>query len=346
MIRWGFLGAGGISTRALGPAVHAADGAVLQAAAARDPARASALRPAGAVYADYAELLADPDVDAVYIGLANDAHRPWTLAALSAGRPVLCEKPLALSAGEVDEIAAASAVAGCAVVEASWYRWHPRIRLAQRLLADGAIGPARQVSTGFTFGGVPAGNYRLEPARGGGALYDVGCYAVSAALWAFAATPAASGAGGVALPIDLVARSTYGDTRVDLASELIVRFADGEAQVRAGIAEPDRQWLVIRGDEGEIELRDSPYTAWVGRDTELWLSRGRSTERMQVAATDAYQLMVEEVSSALSGGDGWLLPLAESRACAAVLDAAFASARAGGEPRPVEPPRAPAPPPR
>lgn len=317
-VRWGFLGAGMVATSALGPAVAAASGAVLQAAAARDPARAGALGPK-TVHADYAALLADDAVEAVYISLSNEAHRPWTLAALAAGKHVLCEKPLGLSAAEVDEMI--SAAGDLLLVEASWYRWHPRVRLAQTRLAQ--IGPVRHVTAGFTFAGSLEGNYRLELSRGGGALYDVGCYAVSACLWAV----------GQGAPADVVARSTYGPTGVDLDTRAILAWPSGvEAEVHAGIADGRGQWLVITGERGEIELRDAPYTSWKDDDTELWVSDGAGTERLAVAATDAYRLMVQEMSSVLRGGPGWVLPLAESRATAAVLDAARQSAAAGSEP--------------
>ena len=118
-VRWGFLGAGNIAATALGPAVHAAEGAVLHAAAARDEDRAAALGPARA-YGSYEALLADADVEAVYISLPNDLHLPWTLAALEAGKHVLCEKPLGLDAGQVDAVAQAAAAADRRVVEASW----------------------------------------------------------------------------------------------------------------------------------------------------------------------------------------------------------------------------------
>src|SRR5439155_5482084 len=106
--RWGFLGAGWIAGRALAPAVHAAPGAVLYAVASRDVSRARALAPSGPVYDDYAALLDDPDVDAVYVSLTNEAHAPWSIAALSAGKHVLCEKPLAMTAAEVDAMSAAA----------------------------------------------------------------------------------------------------------------------------------------------------------------------------------------------------------------------------------------------
>ena len=317
-VRWGFLGAGMIATNALGPAVHAAEGAVLQAAAARDVTRAEDLGPITAHEA-YDAVLDDPDVDAVYVALASDQHLPWTLRALEAGKHVLCEKPLGLTAAEVDQMIAAAG--DLLVVEASWYRWHPRVRLAQRRLAD--IGRVVHVTAGFTFAGQLDGNYRLDPARGGGALYDVGCYAVSACLWAV----------GRGMPEDVVARSETGPSGVDLDTRAILRWADGaEAEVHAGISTGAGQWLVITGERGELELRDAPYTSWRDDDTELWVSDGRGTERVAVPAVDAYRLMVQEVSSVLRGGPGWALPLAESRQTAAVLDAAFASAASGGVP--------------
>lgn len=316
MIRWGFLGAGWIAGQALAPAVHAAEGAVLHAVASRDPVRSAALGPAR-VHASYAHLLADPEVDAVYINLSNEAHLPWTLAALAAGKHVLCEKPLGLTAQEVDQMSAAAGA--LQVVEASWYRWHPRIRLAQQRLTE--VGPIRHVSAGFTFAGVPEGNFRLDPNRGGGALYDVGCYAVSACLWGV----------GQGLPAAVAATSRQGPTGVDLVTRVLLDWDDGaSAEVHAGIDDGEGQWLVLTGEHGEVELRDAPYTSWKHDDTELWISQGTGTERIAVPGTDAYLLMVEEVSAALGGGPGWILPLAESRQTAAVLDAAFASARRGG----------------
>jgi predicted dehydrogenase len=324
-VRWGFVGAGGIARTALGPAVHAAEGAQLFAAAARDPERAAALGPER-VHPTYEALLADPDVDAVYVSLPNDAHLPWSLAALAAGKHVLCEKPLGLHAAEVDALAEAAARAGRTVVEASWYRWHPRVRLAQQRLAE--IGPVRHVAAGFCFDGVPDTDYRMDPAKGGGALYDVGCYAVSACLWAV----------GRGLPAEVVAQSERSDSGVDLRSRAVLSWdADPpagapavDAEVECGVRGKDGQWLVVTGERGELELRPPSFTAWTDGPSELWVSDGAGTDRVELPAVDAYRLMVEEVSSALTGGPGWVLPLAESRGTAAVLDAAFASAAAGG----------------
>jgi xylose dehydrogenase (NAD/NADP) len=321
-VRWGFLGAGWIARRALAPAVVAAAGASLQAVASRDLDRSRSLGPAGSAYASYDELLGDPDVDAVYISLSNEAHAPWTIAALRAGKHVLCEKPLAMNVAEVDRMAEVARTSDRMVVEASWYRWHPRIRLARRLIDDGAIGAVRHVSAGFSFAGELAGNYRLEPQRGGGALYDVGCYAISAALWAFGNEPVC----------DVMAQQTLGPTGVDLATEAVLSFDAGEAKISVGIDQPPAQWLVIRGDSGQIELRDAPYTSWSRDETTLLLSDGEQTRRIVAPPTNAYQVMVEDVSAVIRGRPGWVLPVVESRATAAVIDACFASARAGGQP--------------
>ena len=321
-VRWGFLGAGWIATRALAPAVHAADGAVLEAAAARDLGRAARLGERVRLLPSYEALIEDPDVDAVYISLTNDVHARWAIAALSAGKHVLCEKPLAMSAAEVDTMIAAAEKHDRLLVEASWYRWHPRVREARRLVDDGAIGRVRHVSAGFTFAGDLEGNYRLDPTRGGGALYDVGCYAVSAAQWAFGGAPVR----------EVVARQQRGPTEVDLVTEAVLTFEDGDAEIRAGISEPPTQWLVIAGDGGEVQLRDAPFTSWTTDDTELLVSDGKGTERVSFPGVDAYRLMVEDVSSVIGGGPGWVLPLSESRATAVVLDACFASAKIDGEP--------------
>jgi predicted dehydrogenase len=326
-VRWGFIGAGNIATRALGPAVRASYNAILSAVAARDVARAQhlgatfgpAVGTTVASYGSYEALLADPSIEAVYISLANDAHRHWSEAALAAGKHVLCEKPLAMDVAEVDSMTAAAHAANRHLVEASWYRWHPRVRLARQLLAEGAIGAVRHVTSVFTFDGVPAGNYRLDPAKGGGALYDIGHYALSGAAWAF---------GG--LPHEVVAKMELGPTGVDLVTDAVLSYEAGDAEIHVSIAEAERQALIITGDDGEIELRERAFTAGV-EQLELWVSRGGTgTQRIPVTGADPYQLMVEEFSSVIRGGEGWLLPLSESRDGAALIAAAFESAGNGG----------------
>jgi xylose dehydrogenase (NAD/NADP) len=315
VIRWGFLGAGAVATHFTGPATHAAAGAELYAVAARDPGRAAALKPTGRVYAAYGDVLADPDVDAVYITLNNDAHRSWTVAALEAGKHVLCEKPLGLSAGEVDVMADAAARSGRLLVEALFYRWHPQTQRAEQLIRSGRIGAVRRVDAGFTFNGVAPDSFRLDPRHGGGALYDVGCYPVTAAMWAFGESP---------LAVEAVV--SRGPTGVDLSADLVLQFAGGDAHLHVAVDEPARQVLSITGDEMSLVVAERPFMAWFGPDSELRIG----ADVITVPATDPYRLMVEQVTATIAGDPAYVVPLEETRNTAAVIAAAFESAADGG----------------
>jgi D-xylose 1-dehydrogenase (NADP+, D-xylono-1,5-lactone-forming) len=315
-VRWGFLGAGGIATTALAPAIHAASGAALEAVAARDPARGGALGPSGRAYDDYAALLDDDRVEAVYISLPNAAHLPWTLRALAAGKHVLCEKPLGGTAAEVDRMTAAAGAAGRLLVEATWYRWHPRTRRALELLDE--VGPARHVRADFCFGNVPAGDFRLDPACGGGALADVGCYAVSAAA-AFLRVEGSATGSAAGLAVER-ADVRLGPTGVDLAAEATLVGGTGRAVARCGIDEIERQGVVVDCDGGTLELVAPPFTSWHDPALLRVVSDGRErVERFD--DVDAYRVMVQAVSARIRGDDAWVLPLAESRLVARTLDA-------------------------
>jgi predicted dehydrogenase len=308
VIRWGFLGAGFIASRALGPAVHAADGSILQSVAARDLQRAEQLEPKRAC-ANYAEVLDDPEVDAVYISLTNEAHLPWVTSALAAGKHVLCEKPLGLNAVEVAEMFDSAEAAGRMLVEATMYRWHPRTRRAEELVRSGAIGDVTAVQSSFTFTGVPEDNYRMEPARGGGAWYDVGCYTVSAALWALGR--------GLGEPGSVV--RTNLPSGVDGSVE--AAWADPEVRLRASIIDSPEQTLRVRGTAGELHLGSGSeaFTAW-HEPVELQL-RTRSGESVEeFPAVDPYRRMVEGFSQRLADGEAWVVPAAESLAVAATMD--------------------------
>ena len=315
-VRWGFLGAGFIATRALGPAVHAADGARLQAAAARDPRRARSLQPAGSAYGDYQTLLADPEVDVVYVALANDDHLPWTLAALAAGKHVLCEKPLGLDAGQVAQIARAATASQRWAVEATWYRWHPRATRSRELMRAGALGEPTSLRTAFCFGGVPAGNYRLDPARGGGAWYDVGCYAVSAAHLLL----------GDELTVES-AHERLGPTGVDLETRALLRSPGGaSAELVASIDAPEHQDLTVHGTHGSLTWSAPQLTSWREPAT-LTLTRPGAVPVVEhFAAVDAYRLMVEQVSACVRGEAEPVVTAAESLRVASTMDAVSGAA--------------------
>lgn len=309
--RWGFLGAGFIATRALAPAVHAADGARLHAVASRDRSRAEGLEPVR-VHATYQDLIDDDEVDAVYIALTNDQHRPWTLEALAAGKDVLCEKPLGLSASEVQTMVGAAADARRLLVEAAWYRWHPRTRRAEALLSQGAIGDVTEVEAAFTFGGVPPGDYRLDPARGGGAWYDVGCYTVNAATWSLP--------GAVIEAVDGHAR--FGLMGVDLGVHATVTTPSGAiVRLTAGIDDPPRQelWWVGTGGALAFDGADA-FTSW-HRPTRLYVRCDADLTTEEFEAVDPYRLMVESFGRRRAGDTGaWLPPADESLRTARTMD--------------------------
>ena len=311
-VRWGFVGAGWIAHQALGPAVHCADGAVLHAVAARDADRARSLGPTGPAYGSYDALLDDPDVEAVYISLNNDAHIRWTLRALEAGKHVLCEKPLGLSTGEVEQMAAAAARHDRLLVEATWSRWHPRTQRAIALITTGAVGRVTSVDTGFTFPSVPANNYRLDVAMGGGALYDIGPYSVGAALWAVPA-------GDVeVISVDVVRHASG----VDLTTAAELRIGEVSASVRTSVAEDAAQWVRVIGDEATLVLEPPAHTSHLAPSS-LQLLASSGTERtLYFPAVDPYQVMVEHVSRAIRGDDSaYVLPLTESLRVAGAIDA-------------------------
>ena len=304
-VRWGFLGAGFVASRGVAPAVHEAAGAVLQAVAARDVRRAALLEPVRAV-GSYASVCEAQDVDAVYVSLPNDDHLRWVITALEAGKHVLCEKPLGLDAAQVADMSSAARVTGTMLVEASWNRWHPRTRRVEALLhhVEGPI----DVETWFTFPGVPADNYRLDPVRGGGALLDVGCYAIAAAMMALGED--------VRVP---VAHQHRGPTGVDLTTSATLVSARGRASILASLQRPESQGWSVTTSDLTLGLPHPAFTSWREPSTLQVVEKG--VERIEAfAACDAYRLMVEAVSARAAGDDVWVLPLETSLAVARVVE--------------------------
>ena len=194
-IRWGILGDAGINDAFI-PGVQAASNGELVAIASRRPeagARAASRWSIPRVHHSYDELLADPEVDAVYIPLPNHVHAEWTVRAADAGKHVLCEKPLALTLDEVGDIERAAARNHVQVMEAFMYRFLPRWRKAEEMVWSGAIGDPRIVRIGFAFYHPPAGyNIRFDPEVGGGIIWDMGCYAVNMSRMLLRAEPIAA----------------------------------------------------------------------------------------------------------------------------------------------------------
>ena len=332
-LRWGVLGNATIARRCVIPAIQSSSNGEVLTLASRSPEAARVTAEAHAIprlYPSYDAVLADPDVDAVYIPLPNHLHRPWTLKALAAGKHVLCEKPLACSAAEAAEMGAAADRHGRLLMEAFMYRFHPRSRRVRDLVTSGAIGRPRLVHTAFCFAMDPqvladGTAPRLRPEMGGGALLDLGCYGVSVARWLLGAEPA-----------EVQAMALYHPGGADLTTIAALRFGDDAlATVEASFVAGLRQTYSITGDRGSVELPHDAFIPWE-KDAELTV-RGPDDERGTrevVPGVDEYRLMVEHFADAAAGRAPLAYRWEESLANMRVLDAIAHAARSGAVVRP------------
>lgn len=308
MIRWGFLGAGYVASRAMAPAVHAAGNAVLHSVASRDQKRSSALQPL-VVAGGYAELLDDPAVDVVYIGLANSQHLDWVMAALQAGKHVLCEKPLGICAADVAMMAEAARRHDRILVEGTWIRWHPRFRRFVDIASSGALGSLRTIESAFTFVNAEPDNYRWSPSWGGGALLDVGCYQTH--VWTAMMGPE------FPVSVERVTREMSA-SGVDATTEADVQLDDRiAARLECSFTRAPMQRLSVGGDDHLLSMADGEaFTSW--REP----SSLRIDDRVETfPAVDAFTLMVEAVSARIRGDDSWVVPIEETLHVSRILDA-------------------------
>ncbi|MDR7418108.1 MAG: Gfo/Idh/MocA family oxidoreductase [Armatimonadota bacterium] len=325
-LRWGVLGVANIAVRAVIPAIHAAANARLVAIASRSTTRAQdAAARLGVLRAhgSYEALLADHDVDAVYIPLPNALHLEWTVRCAEAGKHVLCEKPLALTAADGEAMIAACRRRGVVLVEAFMYRFHPRTRRAAQLVAEGAVGDPRLVRAAFTFALRSRDNIRLQADLGGGSLYDVGCYAVNVSRLMLGEPHAAFAFGQI------------GPSGVDEVLGGLLQFDGGRvALIDCALTLPRRQEYEVVGSRGRLVVPVAflPGTA----DAEIRLTRDEEPSVITVSGVDQYRLMVEQFGEAVLNGAPPLLPPEDAVANLRVIEALFRSLR-GGRAEPVTP---------
>lgn len=306
-VRWGFIGAGYVASRAMAPAVHAASGAELYAVASRDAARSAELEPV-VVHNSYRALIEDSNVDAVYISLTNVQHKEWVIAALEAGKHVLCEKPLALNADEVRSMNAVAERHQCLLVEAVWTRWQPRMKRMAQVIQRGDLGDVQSISSAFTFKGDLTGNYRSDPTMGGGALLDVGCY--QAHLWMMLLGET------IDYSIETVER-TDGPTGIDLTTSVQTTLNGSiRADALCSFDMAPEQRISVTGSTVAMRTGDGEaFTLWK-QDATLII--GDTVETF--APDDAFSLMVQDVSAAIRGEDSSVFPSTSSLRVAEILD--------------------------
>lgn len=306
-IRWGLLGAGWIATRALAPAMHAANDTIVQAVASRDAKRSEALNPI-TIHESYEALIDDPSVDAVYISLPNHLHCKWTVAALNAGKHVLCEKPFAMNTAEVEIMIQAARDNDRLLVEAVWSRWHPRMIRMVDYVKSGNIGEIVSIESSFTFPASIDDNYRAVPAMGGGALFDIGVYP----LHAMAALV------GDNASVEIEKREVnIGPTGIDLTTTWQMRLNGSvAAHGLASFEMPENQSLIVRGEKESVELLgEEAFTSWHAKSS---LRLGEQFEEFE--GVDPYRLMVENFGKKLQGQPSWVLPLETSLSVAKMVE--------------------------
>lgn len=315
-LRWGVLGAANIARKQVIPAIQASNNGRVVGIASRDKARAEQLAQEasiGHVFDDYAALLASDEIDAVYIPLPNSEHRAWTIAAAEAGKHILCEKPLALTASEAEEMVAAAERAGVTLAEAFMYRHHPVVHTVLEMLHQGVIGELRLVRSTFTFNVSNRADIRLSAPLGGGALMDVGCYGVNVARLMAGAEPVAGC--GIA---------DYGASGVDESFVGALRFAvDGRAAVVAEIdvsirAAGGTSYELI-GTQGKLVVRQG-FKPDANEEGEIQLHQHGDVSRIFTDAVDQYRLMVEEFGKSVLLGRPLAFPARDAVANMRVLD--------------------------
>ena len=323
-IRWGILSTANIGLKRFIPGAAASRNGTVTAIASRDGARANAAAQRlgiATAYDSYEALLADPDVDAIYNPLPNSLHAEWTLKAAAAGKPVLCEKPLAVSSAQAREMIAGCRRHGVLLMEAFMYRFHPQHARVRELLEGGAIGELRAVRTAFTFMLEPFDpkNVRLQGELAGGALMDVGCYTVNAARMLFGEEPLWASA-------QWDFRDAFG---VEVMLAGVLGFSDGRmATFDCGFRAAGQGSYVAAGTKGQIEILNAfvPGTA----PTPLLLTDGEGRHQEQIAGTDQYRLEAEEFADALLTGRPLRIPPEDAVATLRAIEALHGSARANG----------------
>jgi len=311
-VKWGFLGAGWIANRATAPAVRAAKNAHLFGVASRERARSAKFEPQN-IYGSYQELLNDPQIEVVYISLANHQHLEWVTKSLEAGKHVLCEKPLGLNAFEVQQMFECSKRCNRLLVEAVWTRWHPRFRRIAELVESGAIGEIKSIESQWGFKSEMTENYRLDPLLGGGALLDIGCY--QANMW----VALTQGAGN--LKISNVDR-IIGPTKIDLTTKVKAIINDKTSvQLMSSFEKDVPQILKVEGSSGVIATE-------AGEAFSTWREPSSLRVNDQVEnfeEVDAFVEMIEQVSEQIESGSGWVMPPSDSYRTAQILDQIIAS---------------------
>jgi D-xylose 1-dehydrogenase (NADP+, D-xylono-1,5-lactone-forming) len=326
-LRWGILSTANIGKKVVTPAIQACDKCEVVAVASRDEERARIYAEALAIpnhYSSYEALLEDDTIDAIYNPLPNSFHLEWTLKALEAGKHVLCEKPLGLTAQECLTMDEAAKRANRVLMEAFMYRFHPRIEFVQDLLKSKTIGNIRLVRSQFSFKVTDPNNIRLQAELGGGALMDVGCYCVNISRTLFQREP-----------VRAQAFARWNPSGVDTELVGSLEFADhGFAQFYCGLDTTRTEGVEIISEKGSLKF-DSAFIPGLS-DSSVEIVEAGQKYQQTVGGLNQYQVMVQHFADCVLGGKSLRYTALEGARNMAVIEALYASAHADGIPRPVQ----------
>lgn len=315
-VKWGILSTADINGKLLAGAAESDDVHVV-AVGSRDLPRAEEFALAWGIeraYGTYDELLADQDVEAVYIPLPNTMHSEWSIRALEAGKHVLCEKPFSRHIADVERAFAAAEATGLHLSEAFMYRHHPQTKRLAELVASGAIGELRVIRSTFSYSLYDAGNIRLRTDVEGGALMDVGCYCVSGSRLL----------GGE--PTSVFGAAHIGASGTDWVFTGLMRFpGDIVALFDCGTSLPNRDELEAIGTEGSLFVDDP----WHCQSPVIELRQNGSVERIEVEAANPYRLELEDLNAAIRGERQPLLGREDALGQVRAIEALFRSSAAG-----------------
>lgn len=321
--RWGILSTANIGRTAMIPALQSSTMAEVTAVASRNTENAQSFADELGIprtYGSYEALLTDPEIDAIYIPLPNHLHKPWTVRAAEAGKHILCEKPLALTAEECQEMIAAAKANGVQLMEAFMYRYHPRIMSARQMVRDGAIGELKTIESAFTYRKEDQTDIRFQPEMGGGALMDVGCYCVNLSRLMAGREPVA-----------VHAHMHLSSTGVDDQLIGLLDFGGGLfAHFDCAMNQEDRQRSLLAGTHGYLELPSCFNPGVV--ETHIHEHRGREVSQLHsFPEVNMYRLMAEDFMRSIAGQPP-AFPVEEVLGNMRTIEALFASARQNGQP--------------
>lgn len=327
-LRWGILSTANIGRAEVIPAIQSSKNGFVAAVASRDAQKGAEFASRLGIpksYGSYEALLADPDIDAVYIPLPNSMHYEWTIKAAQAGKHILCEKPLALTAVQCLEMDAAAKECGVQLMEAFMYRFHPRTEKMIELVHAGDVGPLRMIQSSFTFKLTRPENIRLNSDLGGGSLMDVGCYSINISRTLASEEPEA-----------VQATAVWASTGVDEQMAGSLRFSNGlTAQFDSALTLARRESCIAAGTDGYFDVPKAFRPENEG-STFYKYQDGKET-KYQFSRCDEYQVMVEHFSECVLEHKSLRYSAVEAAANMRVIESLYRSSRNGGTWQPVLP---------